>query len=97
MEVDDGSRTPYSGEPTRGLRPADVAERAGETFESAFARVRPVAEAIVNGMRRVADSPDEIEVEFGVKVNAEAGAIVAKAAGEANFTIKLRWKRASAG
>ena len=75
------------------MRPAGVAERAGETFEAALSRVKPTAEAIVNSMRGVGDSPDEIEVEFGVKVNAEAGAVVAKAAGEANFKIKLRWIR----
>jgi hypothetical protein len=93
VEADDRPGTPGGEEPTRGMRPAGVAERAGETFEAAFSRVRPTAEAIVNSMRGVGDSPDEIEVEFGVKVNAEAGAVVAKAAGEANFTIKLRWIR----
>jgi Trypsin-co-occurring domain 1 len=85
------------GEVTRGLGPTNVAQRATETFEEAFSRVRPAAEAVVDGFRRLAESPDEIEVEFGIRLNAEVGAIVAQAAGEANFTIKLRWTRQAGG
>ena len=59
--------------------------------------MRPAAEAVVDGFRNLADSPDEIEVEFGSRLNAEVGAIVAQASGEANFTIKLRWTRQAGG
>jgi Trypsin-co-occurring domain 1 len=85
------------GELTRGLGTTNVAERATDTFEAAFDRVRPAAEAVVDGFRRLAESPDEIEVEFGIRLNAEVGAIVAQASGEANFTIKLRWMRQAGG
>jgi hypothetical protein len=85
------------GERTRGLGSTHVAQRATETFEAAFSRVRPAAEAVVDGFRNLADSPDEIEVEFGIRLNAEVGAIVAQASGEANFTIKLRWTRQADG
>jgi hypothetical protein len=34
-------------------------------------------------------------VEFGVKLNAETGAVIAKAATEANFKINLKWTRAA--
>jgi hypothetical protein len=80
-------------EVTRGLGASAVATRATETFEAAFDRVRPAAEAVVEGFRRLASSPDEIDVEFGIRLSAEAGAIVAQVAGEANFTVTLRWKR----
>ncbi len=47
------------------------------------------------------DSPGsrvmEVAVEFGVKMSAETGAIIAKASGEANFKINLMWKKAPAG
>jgi hypothetical protein len=39
--------------------------------------------------------PDGIEVEFGVKLNAEAGAVIAKSAVEGHFTVKLSWDRGS--
>lgn len=80
---------------TRGLRPTDLSERAGETFEAALAHVRPAAVTIVERLRELVDPPDEIDVEFGIRLSAEFGAIVAKAAGDANFRVTMRWKRAA--
>jgi hypothetical protein len=36
-------------------------------------------------------SPDGVEIEFGVKLAGEAGAIIAKTSGEGHFTVKLSW------
>jgi hypothetical protein len=82
-----------SGEVTRGGRAGALAVEAGETFEGALARVQPAATAIVERLRGLADGPEEIEVEFGIQLSAEVGAFVAKAAGEANFRVAMRWKR----
>jgi hypothetical protein len=84
-----------AGDVTRGLRPSDLPVQTKDTFEAALARVQPAAIAIVDRLRHVADAPDEIEVEFGVQLSAEFGAFVAKASGDANFRISLRWKRDS--
>jgi len=46
-------------------------------------------------LRSLAEPPDEVAVEFGVKMNAETGAIIAKASTEANFKINLTWKKAA--
>jgi hypothetical protein len=86
---------PAGGEVTRGFRPASLTVEAGETFEASFSRIQPVAAAIVAKLREVADAPDQIEVEFGVQLSADAGAIVAKVSGEANFKVVLRWTGAS--
>jgi hypothetical protein len=85
-----------TGTVTRGLaRPGagEVAERASETLEAALGRVQPAAAAIVARLRHLEDAPDEIEVEFGIQLSAQLGAIVAQTAGEANFSVRLRWKR----
>ena len=37
--------------------------------------------------------PDEMDVEFGLKVGGEAGVFVAKSSLEANFKIKLKWAK----
>jgi hypothetical protein len=34
-----------------------------------------------------------VAVEFGVKMSAETGAVIAKASTEANFKINLSWKK----
>ena len=68
---------------------------ANATFESALQTVRCAAEGILQQLRSLAEPPDEVAVEFGVKMNAETGAIIAKASTEANFKINLTWKKAA--
>jgi len=36
--------------------------------------------------------PQEMTVDFGIKVGSEGQAFVVKAAGEANFNVSLKWK-----
>jgi len=75
-----------SGTPWRG-------DKAGQTFEQALDKIKPAASVIISRLRGLADPPDEIEVEFGLTLNAEAGAFVAAAGAEANYTVTLTWKR----
>jgi hypothetical protein len=74
-------------------RPGEIAVRASQTFEAALERVRPVAAAIIAKLRCLGDPPDEVGVEFGLKLSAEAGAFIASAGTEANFKVKLTWER----
>jgi hypothetical protein len=39
------------------------------------------------------EPPDEVAVEFGVKMTVETGAVIAKASTDANFKINLTWKK----
>ena len=70
-------------------------EQAQQTFEEALDKVRPVARAVLSKLRHldIHDPPDEIEVEFGLKLDVQARAIVASAGMEANFKVTLTWKR----
>lgn len=77
----------------RAARPGEVAEKAHQTFETALDGIRPVAATIIKKLRSLHDRPDEIEVEFGLKMSAEAGVIVAAACAEANYKVTLTWKR----
>jgi len=73
--------------------PDGVASQAGETFEAALAKVRPIARAVIDTMREVAEGVTEVDVEFGLKLNAEAGVLLASGGVEANFKVGLKWKR----
>ncbi len=77
----------------KASRAGDVLKKASQTFEAALDKIKPAAGAIIAKLRGLADPPDEIEVEFGLTLNAEAGAFVAVAGAEANYTVKLTWKR----
>jgi hypothetical protein len=80
---------------TRGIGgPPDVTTRASETFQAAIAKVQPAASALIAKMNSLADRPDQVELEFGIKLSAEFGAVIAKGNGEANFTVRMRWTSA---
>ncbi|RSN13698.1 hypothetical protein DMH25_08775 [Streptomyces sp. WAC 01325] len=64
---------------------------AADTLRSAVDRVRPAVLDIVDSLRSMPRSPDRITLEFGVKVTAEAGVVVARTAAEAHFTVGVEW------
>jgi hypothetical protein len=90
VDVDDVARI---GAVRRGLAPSELITRADQSVEAAFARVKPAAAALVADLRSVADPPDQIEVTFGIRLSGEVGAVIAKTAAEANFSVRLSWSR----
>ncbi len=89
IEVDE----PESEGMVRASRPGEIAEKAMQTFEEALARIKPATNAIVTQLRDLATAPDEIAVEFGIKLSVKAGAIIASTDAEANFKVALKWNR----
>jgi hypothetical protein len=78
----------------RGGRAADSVETAASTFEESMERIAPVSRAIVDRVRGTVDGgPSEVVVEFGLSVRAETGLVVARASGEANFSVRVTWQR----
>lgn len=71
------------------VSPGEVAARATASLKDALDRLMPTIQTIGDRLRAL--EPDECSVTLGVKLTAEAGIIVSKAAGEANFTITLKW------
>ena len=83
---------------TRGLgkdRSALVQE-ADKTFEDATAAVTPAAQSLIARLRSIDDAPDEVAIQFGVQLSAQAGAFIASVAAEANFTVSMTWRRRGA-
>lgn len=70
--------------------------RAERTFGEMLDTVRPVAESFVGRLRGMADAPDEITLEFGVSLSAQADVVIASTATSANFTVSLTWNRSDA-
>ena len=86
------------GEVTRGWGDRDerVVVRAQQSFEEAVGRVQPAVQALVRRLRSVAESPEEIKVDFGLELSAEVGAFVAGASSTGNFTVSMTWRPARA-
>lgn len=62
---------------------------AGQRLEAALGSVRDAAQAALEAMSKL--SPETVEVEFGIKLAGEAGALIAKASAEGHFTVRLSW------
>jgi hypothetical protein len=66
--------------------------RAAETFETALGSIRAAAEAALVALRGGRLEPDEVELEFGVTLTAEAGALLARSQADAHLTVRLVWR-----
>jgi len=69
-----------------------VAAEAKMTFEDALKTVKPGIDAALDLLTNLVKKPNETQIEFGIKIDAAAGAIFAKASAEATFNITLTWK-----
>jgi hypothetical protein len=59
------------------------------SIETALASVRPAAQAVIDTFKAL--TPDEVSVEFGLRLDAEAGVVIARTGISAHFTVSLKW------
>jgi len=76
-------------------RAGRLIDEATDTFEGALASLVPGAIALRDAL--LAAKPTGMEVTFGLKLTAEAGVVIARTAGECNFSVTLRWAKDAAG
>lgn len=76
-----------------GLNPSEMAVKAQQTFEQALDKLQPIASTIISKLRGLDEPASEVQVKFGLKLTAEAGAVIAMAGGEVNYEITLKWKQ----
>ena len=90
VEVKSADKREFQNISTRGgAREKD--DKAPRSFQEALDRVRPMTNQLIDRLRGLAQQPDNIEVEFGIKLNGEVGVLLASTGTEAHFTIKLSW------
>jgi len=71
-------------------RRVDGVFEAPSHLEEALGSIRGAALASVESLRSL--RPQKLELEFGVKLTAEAGALIAKTAGEGHFVVTVTWE-----
>jgi hypothetical protein len=81
------------GPVTRSGRGTAFVKEAGESLDGVLSRLGPTIKGLASELRSAADAPDDIEVAFSVKIAADSNVIIAKAGGEANFQIRLKWTK----
>ncbi|MEU1180237.1 CU044_2847 family protein [Streptomyces sp. NPDC005820] len=78
---------------TRGASPSTVIDKAEGTFESVMHAVRAVAHGVAAQVKDFPQRPDGLVVQFGVELNAQAGAIVTAVGASAQLTVSLSWNK----
>nr|WP_243769495.1 CU044_2847 family protein [Streptomyces cyanogenus] len=72
-------------------RPGQVVARATRSLGDMLAAVRPVAQNFVDGFQDMVSRPDEIGIEFGLSLSAEADVVISSTTAQANFKVSLVW------
>lgn len=76
-----------------------IVTRGGESttikkkFENAIGVVKSLGNSIVQQVQDLAETPDEVSVEVGIKFSVEAGAIIAKTSSEGTLKLNMTWKK----
>lgn len=72
----------------------EIQARAQRALNLAMGTIRAMAYRVSRAVKSLEDQvrPDEAEIEFGVNLDAEAGALLAKAGAGAQITVTLKWK-----
>jgi hypothetical protein len=90
VEVDEPE---VKGGMKRVSRDSNVPEKVQFTFQKAMNTIKPVAESLIGKIHELSVPADEVEVKFGIKLTAEAGAFIASASTEGNLEVTITWKR----
>jgi hypothetical protein len=73
------------------LTPAELVKRSSEALDAASEVIRGMASRFSGQLADLEVKPSQVELEFGVKLTAEAGAFIAKAGGEGALSVRMTW------
>jgi len=68
-----------------------LVEESARAIERAMGTIRTMGERVSVTVESLARRPAEVEVAFGVVLDAEAGALIAKAGASASINVTLKW------
>ncbi len=93
IEVDPGGkggtgfgRAAGSGDMTSGA--------TGDAYNQVLDTIRGCANGVLETVQELDATPSAASINFAIKIDAEAGVMVAKRVDEAHFKISLSWKQA---
>jgi hypothetical protein len=69
----------------------ELEEKSNKAIDKAMTVIQSTAEKVNSAIKNVEGHPDHVEVEFGIKFDAEVGVILAKASMEASLNVTLTW------
>ncbi|MCP4537992.1 MAG: hypothetical protein GY832_12685 [Chloroflexi bacterium] len=80
---------------SRTIAPEEIAGKSALALDKAMSTIRQMGNRVTETVKSIdiVDRPNKVELEFGLKLDAEAGAYIAKASTEASFKVVLVWEQ----
>ena len=94
IEVEDTSK-PATGFAHRSTATNVSGDNAQQAYQQVLQTIRGCANGIIGAIQDLQTQPNTVAVDFAIKVDAEAGAMVAKTREDAQFRVSLSWKQAT--
>ena len=93
IEVEDTSKTGVGFTPKQD-RATDVSgETAKDAFNQSLKTINACANGVIDTIQTLDSLPSSASIDFAIKIDAEAGALVAKSKEDAQFRVLLSWKQ----
>jgi hypothetical protein len=77
--------------------PEELAKKSGEALDQAIGSIQGMSARFRRAVDGMTARPSSVELQFGVKLTAEAGAVISKVSGEASLNVRLTWQGDSGG
>jgi hypothetical protein len=71
----------------------DLQKQSSDAVKNAMNTIYNTARQVTDTIDSLAVKPSAVEVEFGIILKAESGALIAKGGVEAAFKVKLTWEK----
>ena len=79
---------------TRPASPANVShDGVKDVYDQTLDTVRICANGVIETLQNLDTLPSAASIDFAIKIDAEAGAMIAKSLGDAHFKVSLSWKQ----
>ena len=75
------------------IAPVDLAEQSAKALDAAMDTIQSMVQRISALPHTMPKEFSKVEVNFGIKLDVEAGALIAKTGGEASLNVTLTWER----
>ena len=70
----------------------DLAQKSAEALDKAMHTIQHMAERVVTTVQAMPKQMSQVEVEFGIVLTMEAGALISKAGAEATINVRLTFE-----
>lgn len=79
---------------SRPASPANVShEGVKDAYDQTLRTVRTCANGMIETIQGLDTLPSAASIDFAIKIDAEAGPMIAKSLGDAHFKVSLSWKQ----